>query len=48
MLLISVISIAIVIIMLPFQGLVAENVSDVSDDMASGSTGTLINAGVQP
>ncbi|MEE2750071.1 MAG: hypothetical protein VX519_01465 [Myxococcota bacterium] len=48
MILISVISIAIVAIMLPFQTLVVDNVSDVSDDMASGSSGTLISAGVQP
>jgi len=48
MILISVISIAIVAIMLPFQTLVVDNVSEVSNDMASGSTGTLISAGVQP
>ena len=48
MILISVISIAIVAIMLPFQELVIENVGTVSDEMADGNSGTLINAGVQP
>lgn len=48
MILISVISIAIVAIMLPFQELVIESVGTVSDDMADGPSGTLIDAGVQP
>ncbi len=48
MILISVISIAIVAIMLPFQELVIENVGNVSDEMADGASGTLIDAGVQP
>ena len=48
MILISVISIAIVAILLPFQQLVIDNVGNVSDEMADGASGTLIDAGVQP
>ncbi len=48
LILISVISFAIVAIILPFQNLFIDNVSDLSDDMASGSNGSLIDAGVQP
>ena len=48
LILISVISFAIVAIILPFDGLFIGNVTDLSDEMASGPNGSLINAGVQP
>ena len=48
LILISVISFAIVAIILPFQNLFIENVSDLSNNMASESNGSLLDAGVQP
>lgn len=48
MVLIAVVSISIFAIMFPFQELFIENVDTLSEEMATGASGSLIDAGVQP
>ncbi len=47
MITLSVVSIAIIAIMYAFQDATIANVTALSDDMAGGTTGSLIDAGIQ-